>query len=79
MLRSPAAPSVAATFSARASDPGASPLAVEMSDDWSRIAPACGADADEAYPGAQPAAVAKRRSWRCFHASRYGVGFTTPS
>ena len=63
-------PSVSGDDIARASDPGSSPLAVEMSVDASRIAPGCGASEPGDAPEAQPEAVLKLRSCWCCQACR---------
>ena len=64
---------------ARAIEPGRRPLAVEMSDTWSTIAPGFGAVASAFGSGAQPDPSGKTMSERRRHAIRYGYGETTPS
>jgi hypothetical protein len=69
MLITTCSPLPAARASARRSEPGSRPLAVEMSVLWSRIAPGFGALPIECN-GAQASPPAKLTSCRCFHASR---------
>ena len=45
----------------------------------SRIAPGFGRRVGDPGRGEPAAPCEKRTSWRCFHASRYGVGLTAPS
>ena len=61
---------VAGAVSARWSEPGSSPSALEISVLWSRIAPGVGAPLTGATAGAQRPAGPMRMSVRCLHAFR---------
>ena len=65
--------------SARSSEDGSSPSAVEMSLIPSRIAPGSGCAGPPGIVGTQPPATGNGRSCWCSQAFRYDVGSTAPS
>ena len=77
-INAPSPPAETGAASARSSEPGSSPLALEMSAEQSRKAPGRGARA-AGTGGTQPRPATKLTSSRRRHADRYGYGLITPS